>query len=147
MVAAAEMNALTNFNPADTAIVDASFKSIAGTANGIDSAGTIKVVNYDHDDIKYASQSNAASFAVFSEIYYPEGWKAYVDGKETPYCKVNYVLRGMAIPAGKHDIEFKFHPASYYTGQTLIYVGNIILFACIIGSIVWYVKKRKSIAV
>ncbi len=140
--AAAEMNALTNFNPADTAVVEDQYKTIAGSsAGGSDSAGFIKVVKYDNDDIQYASQSNTAGFAVFSEIYYPEGWKAYIDGKEMPYCKVNYVLRGMVVPAGKHQIEFKFHPASYYTGQTLIYVGNLILFACVIGAGVWYVRQ------
>ncbi len=145
--AAAEMNALTNFNPADTAVVDASFKNVAGNAGAADSASSIKLVNYDNDDVKYASQSNGANFAVFSEIYYPEGWKAYVDGKETPYCKVNYVLRGLAVPAGKHDIEFKFRPSSYYTGQTLIYIGNAILFLCLLGAGFSYWKRSKAIAV
>ena len=145
--AAAEMNALTGFNPADTAVVDASFKNIAGSANSSDSAASIRVVSYDNDVIKYSSQSSAASFAVFSEIYYPEGWKAYIDGKETPYCKADYVLRGLSVPAGKHDIEFKFHPSSYYTGQTLIYVGNIILFACIAGAVVFYIRQKKSLSV
>ena len=142
--AAAEMNALTNFNPADTAIVDAGFKSIAGTANANDNSHNIKLVSYDNDDIKYASQSNTAGFAVFSEMYYPEGWKAYVDGKGAAYCKVDYVLRGMPIPAGKHNIEFKFYPSSYYTGQTLIYIGNFILFLCLIGAAYLYWKRYGS---
>ncbi len=142
--AAAEMNALSNFNPADTAIVDASFKNIAGTINGSDSSSKIQLVSYDNDDIKYASQSKATSFAVFSEIYYPKGWKAYIDGKESPYCKVNYVLRGMAVPAGKHEIEFKFHPTSFYTGQTLIYIGNLILLLCIVAAVYWYWKQNPS---
>ena len=144
--AAAEMNALTSFNPADTAIVDNSFKSVAGASVSTDSSSSIKVVSYDNDDIKYTSQSTAANFAVFSETYYPEGWKAYIDGKETPYCKVNYVLRGMHIPAGKHNIEFKFHPSSYYTGQTLIYIGNLVLLISIVGAVVWYWKRRNSLA-
>ena len=142
--AAAEMNALSNFNPADTAIVDASFKKIAGTVTGSGSSSKIQLVSYDNDDIKYASQSNTAGFAVFSEIYYPKGWKAYIDGKESPYCKVNYVLRGMPVPAGKHEIEFKFHPSSFYTGQTLIYVGNIILLLCIVVAVYWYWKRNPS---
>ncbi|MDQ2752337.1 MAG: YfhO family protein, partial [Bacteroidota bacterium] len=142
--AAAEMNALNNFNPADTAIVDASFKNIAGTANSSDSSSKIQLVSYDNDDIKYASQSNAPNFAVFSEVYYPQGWKAYIDGKEASYCKVNYVLRGLSVPAGKHEIEFKFHPSSYFTGQTLIYVGNLVLLLCIVVAAYWYWKRSPS---
>ncbi len=141
--AAAEMGALTNFNPADTAIVDAGFKSIAGTINASDSTSNIKLVGYDNDDIKYASQSNVPNFAVFSEVYYPVGWKAYIDGKETPYCKVNYVLRGMPVPAGKHDIEFKFHPTSYYTGQSFNLCWKcIILLLCLIGAVVCGIARR-----
>jgi hypothetical protein len=141
--AAEEMKALDNFNPAETVIVDNSFKNIAGTASTSDNTSSIRLVSNDNDDIKYTSQSNGAQFAVFSEVYYPEGWTAYIDGKATPFCKVNYVLRGLSVPAGKHNIEFKFHPSSYYTGQTLIYIGNAILWLCIIGTIFWYWKRSK----
>lgn len=60
--------------------------------------------------MKYEFNASGNQFAVFSEVYYPHGWKAYIDGKETPYCKTNYALRGLAIPAGKHTIDFIFDP-------------------------------------
>ncbi|MDB5248512.1 MAG: hypothetical protein JWQ40_2906 [Segetibacter sp.] len=138
-----EIKALDNFNPATTAFVDNSFKSIATTATGADPAAKISLVSYDNDDIKYTSASTTNQFAVFSEIYYPAGWNAYIDGKKTDYCKTNYVLRGMVVPAGNHTIEFKFEPESYYKGQTFVYISNILLWLSILASL--FVAFRKPI--
>ncbi len=145
--AAEEMKALDNFNPAETAVVDNSFKNIAGTTSAADSTSSIRLVSYDNDNIKYASQSNGTHLAVFSEIYYPEGWTAFIDGKPAPFLKANYVLRGLSVPAGRHDIEFKFHPSSYYTGQILIYIGNALLLLCIAGAAFWYWRRSRPVAV
>jgi uncharacterized membrane protein YfhO len=60
-------------------------------------------------------------------VYYERGWKAFIDGKETPIIKTNYVLRGLSIPAGKHDIEFRFKPAAYETGKLLTQVSQLLL--------------------
>ncbi|MBX2921435.1 MAG: YfhO family protein [Chitinophagaceae bacterium] len=123
-----EIKAMDKFGPKDTAIIDVGFKNIAGNDPVYDTAAVINMESYDNDEIKYSSTSSSPQFAVFSEVYYPAGWNAYLDGKKVDYVKVNYVLRGMPVPAGKHEIIFKFEPASYYTGQKLIYFGNILFY-------------------
>ena len=141
-----EIKALDQFGPKDTVIIDNSFKTIAGNDPTPDSSATIQLVNYDNDEIKYSTQSSTNQFAVFSEIYYPAGWNAYVDGKKADYVKVNYVLRGMPVPAGKHEIVFKFEPASYTNGQKLVYLGNSLFFLALAGGLfsLWKNFKKKS---
>lgn len=138
-----EMNALTNFNPAQTAVVDASFKTIAGSISASDNSASIHMASYDNDDVKYTSQSATNKLAVFSEVYYPAGWNAYLDGKKTEYCKVNYVLRGMNIPAGKHTIEYKFEPAVYFKGQVFNYTAFALLLLTIVVAVFYAVRKQK----
>lgn len=144
-----EMKALNNFNPAEVAIVDDVFKSqLNGPVTAADSTASIKQVAFDNDDIKYESNSNAAHVAVFSEIYYKD-WKATIDGQPAPYAKADYVLRAMLIPAGKHTIEFKFEPKSYYTAATLTRIAIWILYLILIayiGYIVWSFNKKKATA-
>ena len=140
---AAEMKALDNFNPAQTAFVDASFKPDVQLSGMQDTAASISLVSYDNDDIKYTSKSSTPNFAVFSEIYYPAGWRAYIDGKEAKYVKANYALRGMPVPAGKHTIEFHFRPDSYYNGQTYSLIGNALLWLCFAGFIYYLWKRYK----
>lgn len=139
-----EIKALDQFGPKDTVIIDNSLKNIAGNDPVYDSTATIKLESYDNDEIKYSANSSSPQFAVFSEIYYPAGWNAYIDGKKTEYAKVNYVLRGMPVPAGKHEIVFKFEPSSYFTGQKLIYFGNIIFYLALAGAAFALWKQRKT---
>lgn len=141
-----EMKALDAFNPKDTAIVDKSFATIIGANPVPDSTATIQLSKYDNDAIEYKTNANTDQFAVFSEIYYPAGWNAYIDGKKAAYAKVNYVLRGMKVPAGKHVIEFKFEPTSYKTGQTLTYIGNGLLWLFIALGIFAAWKQNKKTA-
>jgi hypothetical protein len=138
------IKALDNLNPKDTVIMDNGLKTAGAEQPAFDSAATIKLVNYENDAIKYATSAKSNQFAVLSEVYYPEGWNAYIDGKKTTYANVNYILRGIAVPAGEHNIEFKFEPASYYTGQTLVYIANILLWLTIAGSIFVLWRQQKQ---
>ena len=80
---------------------------------------------------------------MFSEIYYKEGWNAYVDGRLTPHYNVNYVLRGMEIPKGKHTIEFKFEPSVVKTGSTIALFSSVLLLLFIIISLGYTYRKRQ----
>jgi hypothetical protein len=117
------------FDPKTTAIIRNNFKNEVGNAPiGKDSAASIKLTKYGLNDLSFQSTNSQAGLGVFSDMYYPHGWTAYVDGKETPIIKANYVLRAIRIPAGTHKIDFKFHPSSFYTGDTIALICSILLY-------------------
>jgi hypothetical protein len=140
--AAAVMNALNNFNPRDTAIVFAADKALVSNAPAQDSTATIGLIKNDNDEIIYQSNSLATRFAVFSEIFYDKGWKAFIDEKETPIVRTNYVLRGLTVPAGQHEIRFVFHPASYYTGKTVSLIAGILVLLFLFAAAIYSYKTR-----
>jgi hypothetical protein len=140
-----EISALTNFNASNTAIVDKKWeKDISANAFQFDSAATIKLKSYKADEMVYESNATSPQMTVFSEIYYPKGWNAYVDGKLTTHIGVNYVLRGMVMPAGKHELVFKFEPDSYYKGEKIAMAGSILLFLFVIGGVFMQMKQQKE---
>lgn len=116
------------FDPVKTAVIRDDFKSVLGAAlPGKDSAAYIRLTSYGLDDLSFASRNAKDGLAVFSDIYYSKGWTAYVDGKETPIAKANYVLRAIRVPAGDHTIEFHFRPASFYNGRKVALAGSILI--------------------
>ncbi|HTL80338.1 MAG TPA: YfhO family protein, partial [Bacteroidia bacterium] len=141
----AELAAVRNFAPLKTAIIDKKFESqISGFKPIYDSAAYIKLLSYEPNDLKYESSASSDQLAVFSEIYYDKGWNVYVDGKLSTYMRADYVLRAMKVPAGKHQIEFKFEPSFYYTGEKIALVGSLLLFLFIGGGIYMDRKERKA---
>ncbi|HET6721901.1 MAG TPA: YfhO family protein, partial [Chitinophagaceae bacterium] len=144
----AEMNAVGNFNPADTAVVQESFKGSIPFEPVYDSSASIALVKNDNDIVTCTFNAVSNQFAVFSEVYYKSGWKAYIDGKEAPIVKVNYVLRGLAVPAGKHDIKFEFKPQGYYTGRSLTSIFSIILLVVLAVGIFmeWRNRNQNTLA-
>jgi hypothetical protein len=108
-----------------------------------DSLANIKVDLYQPNHIKYTSNNSNNGFAVFSEVYYPKGWKATIDGKETSIYRVNYTLRGLEIPKGKHTIEFKFEPEVVKTGSTITLFSSIGMLFVIIGGVYFDNRKRE----
>ncbi|MDD2307286.1 MAG: YfhO family protein [Prolixibacteraceae bacterium] len=139
-----EVTSMKNFDPKSTAIVNKSFdKDLSGFTSG-SGEGEIKLTAYQPNDLKYEATVNSGSqLAVFSEIYYPKGWKSFIDGKETPHIQVDYVLRGLVIPAGKHQVEFKFEPSSYYLGNKVSLASSILLLLAI-GGYLFYSFKIKN---
>lgn len=131
------------FNPKNNAVVDAEKFKPSKASYG--QSGTIKLVEYESNRLKYTSDNTEDGFAVFSEIYYPTGWKVTIDGKETNHMRANYVLRGMEIPKGKHTIEFSFEPSSYYVGETISLIGSILIFASfgVVGFLFYKEQKEK----
>jgi len=141
-----EMQAISSFSPKDEAIVDESYRKLINTKLpiGNDPNASIKLVKYSPDDMVYESGSTSAQVAVFSEIYYNKGWKMYVDGAETPYFRADYVLRAAQLTTGTHKIEFKFHPASYYTGEKISLAGSIIMILALGGAVYAETRKKKK---
>ena len=108
-----------------------------------DSTSSIQLTSYKPNQLKYVSNNTSAGFAVFSENYYENGWIATIDGKETKIYQVNYVLRGLQVPAGKHTIEFKFEPQVVKTGSTIALISSIGMLL-LIGAGVYLERKKKA---
>jgi hypothetical protein len=108
-----------------------------------DSLASIKLDLYKPNHLKYTSNNSKEGFAVFSEMYYKNGWTATIDGKESPIYNVNYVLRGLQVPAGKHTIEFKFEPEVIKTGSTIALMSSIGMILLVIGGLYFENKKNK----
>lgn len=139
-----EMKALDSTDLRDTAVVQVKFKSLIANAPVYDSASSIKLIENKNDIINYESQANSNQFAVFSEIYYTAGWNAFIDGKKAEIVKTNYALRGLAIPAGTHKIEFRFEPYSYKLGDTLDLIAAILTYLIVFGGLFMAWKTSKQ---
>lgn len=140
-----EMKALDKINTKQTATLSKDQKEGAALSATYvkDTTAKIMLTSYQPNILKYISNNTHAGFAVFSEMYYKAGWNAYVDGKLVPHYRVNYALRGMPIPAGKHTIEFKFEPEVIQTGGTISlisFIGILFLF----GGAFYFNKKRPT---
>ena len=122
----AEITALDGFNPANSAIVDTRFSE--QMIDELDNTGaSITLTQYKPNYLKYNSTATKDGIAIFSEIYYDKGWNAYVNGELKPHFRVNYVLRGMQLPAGIHVVEFKFEPAVYHVSEQIALASSLIL--------------------
>lgn len=121
-----------------TAVLDRNkFKiSQSETANyQLDSTASIKLTKYDSKVLEYESNNQNDGFAVFSEIYYPKGWKATIDGQEANIVSVNYVLRALEIPKGKHKVIFTFDSSSYQTGALITQISSWLILLVVLVSL------------
>ena len=135
-----EMMALASTDLKNIAIIRNDQKDIVGKAgNG---QGSIQLVNYDMDRMTYKSNSQSDQIAVLSEIYYPIGWTATIDGEEVEIGRANYLLRTIPVPAGEHTIEFVFEPSSYYVGENIALAGSVILILLMLASVFYTIKGR-----
>ncbi len=124
-----------------TAVLDGSKFKLTQQGSAPDSSSKISVVDKKPYWIKYESQSTGGGLAVFSEIYYPWGWHASIDGKEVQILRADYVLRALEVPAGKHIIEFKFEPKPYIIGNKITIASSWVLLLVVMGTIGWTFKK------
>jgi hypothetical protein len=139
-----EIAAISNLDPKREAIVDKRFSSYLDAHPFQNSnAGKIRLTDYRPNRLVYQYDSPANQFAVFSEIFYDKGWKAIIDGEEVPHIRVNYILRGMVLPAGEHEIEFVFEPKSYYVGEKVSLVSSLIILLLLSGYVVGRLMKSK----
>lgn len=141
-----EMSALDTINPGLYAVADKSFREIIGDAEAKSPGDTIYETTYAPNKLTYKSRLAKENVAVFSEIYFPWGWTATVDGKVTPIGRADYVLRAMRVPAGEHEIVFTFDPQSLKTTNTLATISVILVFViCLVAACLWgmHVFMRK----
>jgi len=141
----AEMKALNKLDTKNVATFDASDfpEYVTKYAFEKDSTATIKLTYNKPNHLKYSSNNKNAGFAVFSEMYYKNGWKATIDGKEVPILRVDFALRGLNVPAGNHNIEFKFEPQVVKTGSTIALISSIGMLLLLVGGI--YVERKKRL--
>lgn len=141
-----EIAALKDFKPAEEAIVDKRFAQfVEGKTFHKDTTGSVKLVEYEPNYLKYTAKASSEQLVVFSEVYYDKGWEAFIDDNQVPYFRVDYVLRALVMPAGEHTIEFKFKPKSYYVGNKISLASSLLLILAIIGyGFSEYKKWRKK---
>lgn len=142
----AEMKALDSLDSENTAVVNQ--KEFGSILKKItfekDSLASIRLVHYKPNSLKYVSDNPKDGLALFSEMYYANGWNAFIDGKKADHIRANYVLRAMEIPAGKHTIEFKFEPQVVKTGSSIALFSSIGMVLLLIGGIYFENKKNKK---
>ena len=143
-----EFSALADFNPHTTAIVHKDFSEMISQPNPtVDSTATIALKKYGLNEISYTSSAASDQVAIFSEIWYRgnEDWNAYIDGKLVKHFRANYLLRGLDVPAGNHEIVFKFEPKSFYTGKKVSTAASgLILLLVAAGAFFAYRKSSQT---
>ncbi len=136
-----ELNATCGIDSKTQAVVDGSKFKLSGIA--ADSTASIKLVENKPNYLKYEAVAAANNLAVFSEIYYPAGWKATINGNDVPIIRANYVLRAIEVPAGSHTLEFTFAPASYTIGNKITAASSWLLVLVLLGSLGWSWRKQE----
>jgi len=137
-----EIKALDSLNTKEKVVLTENYKTdLDDLRFENDSTASIVLTSYKANELKYESKTEKAQLAVFSEIYYKDGWNAYLDGEQIPYMRANYVLRAAVIPAGDHELVFKFEPKVIQTGSTLSLISYGLLLLIPLG---WYFKERKT---
>lgn len=140
----AEMEELGDFKPRTEAIIDETNFSVDKRNYDLSGSESIVLSSYKPHHLVYETKNDKDGFAVFSEIYYPEGWTVSIDQQEAEMVRVNWVLRGLEIPSGEHTVEFKFKPSSYYTGNQIGLTGSVLIYLLFAVTIFMEFKKKRS---
>lgn len=128
------------FDPSQTALVETG-DALVSAGDSL-SVGSVQQLSHTLHKLEYKLQAPGAGYLVLSEVYYPAGWKAYLDGKEIPIFATNYILRGLKIPAGEHRLELVFAPESYKRSLTLSLLGILLTTLAVLGGGFLSRKKR-----
>jgi hypothetical protein len=139
-----EILSLGNINK-NTAIFNEKYKNKIAADLKYDSSATIQLNSYKPNHLIYETSAGHDQLAVFSEIFFEDGWNAYIDGEKSDYIKANYILRSMNIPEGKHTVEFKFEPESYYLGRKLSHAGSVLIIIFVLGVILYEFRAGKKL--
>ncbi len=142
-----EISALGSFDPATEVLVDKRFSdSITKDSYPASEGDTISLVSYLPNELVYKYSAEGEKLAVFSEIYYPAGWKCFVDGNESIHFRADYILRAMVLPAGDHEVKFSFEPASYITGNKISLASSVLLILALASYVIMALRKKGETA-
>ncbi len=142
-----EIAALNGLKSKQVAVIDKKFESqIKDLKPLADSTAQIKLTKYQPNQLNYLSENNKDGLAIFSEIFYDKGWNAYIDGNLQDHLRADYVLRGLRIPAGKHEIVFKFEPKTVAFGEKIAYASSGVLYGSLllIAGVLFLMNRRKK---
>ncbi len=139
-----EMSLLAKIDTKNTLVVDKEFSEQLNTKLTKDSTAKIELTSYKPNHLVYNFNSSTDQTVVFSEIYYDKGWNAYIDGKQAPYFRANYLLRAMNLKAGNYAVEFKFEPKSYRLGNQIALISSIIFILATLIFIYFKSKTKKE---
>ena len=140
-----EINVLGNIDPAQTMVIDKRFEDMLENLTPvIDPAATIVLTEYKPNKMTYKSNVRTEQLAVFSEIYFKDGWQAYIDGEPADHFRTNWILRGMRVPAGEHEIVFAFESKTYNLCRTISAVCSVLLIITLFSMVAMYFMKRKE---
>lgn len=140
-----EMKALSDLNTKTTAVMNTNvFTQAVNDTYTVDSLASIKLVSYQANQLVYEAKNTNDGLAVFSEVYYPQGWIAKVDGQEVPILAVDYVLRAIELPQGSHTIEFTFEPQVVKTGSRIALASAVLILLASAGAIGWSMRKKRK---
>ncbi|MCG9971751.1 YfhO family protein [Christiangramia crocea] len=137
-----EILALNDTDLQRTAVINEKFKEEVNEDFNYDTNARIELVSQQPNELKYKVSAESGQFVVFSESYYQPGWQAYLDGKAVPHVQADYVLRAMNVPAGEHEITFKFEPEVIQTGSTIALISSVLIGLVLIGGVGYELKKR-----
>ena len=139
-----ELLALNEFDPCNEAFVNTSRFPEVNRFNFVkDSTAVIELSQYQPNHLTYQYNTSEDGLVVFSEIYYKNGWNAYLDGVYHPHFRVNHVLRATEVPAGKHKIEFRFEPEVIQNGSQITIASSTALLLVFLGGIVYSIRRRR----
>ena len=139
-----ELDMTTSSNPHVTAVVDNQFKSTLNNASSFNVAedASIELTAYEPNSLTYQTQNPSDGVAVFSEIYYPDGWQVTIDGQPVELARADYVLRTLYVPAGSHTIQMTFDPQSIHVTETIAYGALVLLLLATLAALGIYIKKN-----
>ncbi|MAP81256.1 MAG: hypothetical protein CL526_09230 [Aequorivita sp.] len=140
-----EIRLLDSLNTKKTALINTEFLSKIPNKNiERDTLSSIELFSYSPNHLVYEAITNTEQLAVFSEVYYPKGWNAYINGKPAEYFRANYLLRAMVVPPGNNKIEFKFEPKVIQTGSTISLISSLIFLLILLSGLYLAFRKKEN---
>lgn len=129
---------------ANAAVIHEKFSADISVPATLKDTGSVIMTEYSPNHVSYSVNAPQDGFAVFSEIYYPKGWKAFIDGKEVPIIQTNYIFRGLSVPAGTHQVKFSFEPEVVYASARYSLIGIITIIVTVLAAAGWWLIQSKK---